>query len=183
ATIAVPSAQAIRGERLRVGLVLETVAVGRVSDPFQHSAFVGLQRAVRDLHVQARVVAPSPTGTWAPAFSYLGRQKYDLIIGIGFREGKALEAAAGRFPSTKFAILDVPWEFLKSRPKNAAGTIFRTEQPSFLAGYLAARTAKPRSDHRAVSAVGGYPIPSVDAFIAGYQAGAKRADPGITVLK
>src|SRR5262249_23753425 len=135
------------------------------------------------LHVQARVVAPSPTGTWGPAFAYLGRQKYDLIIGIGLLEAKDLDAAAHRFPSTKFAILDAPWSLLKSRPKNAAGTIFRTDQPSYRAGYLAARIAKPRSDHKTISAVGGYPIQTVDAFIAGYRAGARRADPGIRVLK
>jgi basic membrane protein A len=177
----VPGAAAA-GRQLRVGLVLETVAVGTVSDPFQHGAFVGLQRAIKDFHVQAKIVAPRPNGTWGPAFSYLARQKYDLVIGIGFLEAHDLARVAGKFPSTKFAILDAPWEVLKGGPKNVEGSVFRTEQPSFLAGYLAARIAKRRSPHPTISSVGGYPIPTVTAFIAGYQAGAKRANPRINLL-
>jgi basic membrane protein A len=177
----VPGAAAA-GPRLRVGLVLETVAVGTVSDPFQHGAFVGLQRAVKDFHIQAKVVAPRPNGTWAPAFSYLARQKYDLVIGIGFLEARDLARVASKFSSTKFAILDASREVLTGRPKNVEGTVFRTEQPSFLAGYLAARIAKTRSPNPTISSVGGYPIPTVDAFIAGYQAGAKRANPRINLL-
>jgi basic membrane protein A len=175
--------EAAAGPRLRVGLVLETVAVGTVSDPFQHGAFVGLQRAVKDFHVQAKVVAPRPNGTWGPAFSYLARQKYDLVIGIGFLEAHDLARVASKFPSTKFAILDAPWEALsKPRPENVEGTVFKTEEPSFLAGYLAARVAKRRSPHPTISSVGGYPIPTVTAFIAGYEAGAKRANPQINLL-
>jgi basic membrane protein A len=104
------------------------------------------------------------------------------VIGIGFLEARDLARVAGKFPSTKFAILDAPWEVLTGRPKNVEGTVFRTEEPSFLAGYLAAHIAKRRSPHPTISSVGGYPIPTVDAFIAGYQAGAKRANPQITLL-
>jgi basic membrane protein A and related proteins len=174
--------EATSSRPLRIGLVLETVAVGTVSDPFQHGAFVGLQRAVKKLHVQAKVVVPRPNGTWRPAFSYLARQKYDLIIGIGFLEARDLGLVAPRFPTTKFAMLDASLEDVQGRPKNVEGTVFRTEQPSFLAGYLAARMAGRRSARPTVSSVGGYPIPTVTAFIAGYQAGAERADRRITTL-
>jgi basic membrane protein A and related proteins len=176
------SGEAVAGPRLRVGLVLETVAVGTVSDPFQHGAFVGLQRAVKDFHVQAKVVAPRPNGSWGPAFSYLARQRYDLVIGIGFLEVRDLARVAAKFPSTKFAILDASREAVPGRPKNVEGTVFRTEQPSFLAGYLAASFAKTRSPHPTIGSVAGFPIPTVDAFIAGYQAGAKRANPRINLL-
>jgi basic membrane protein A len=178
---AVPGEAAGRPQ-LRIGLVLETVAVGTVSDPFQHGAFVGLQRAVKEFHVQAKVVAPNPNGTWGPAFSYLARKKYDLVIGIGFLEARDLGGVARKFPGTKFAILDAPLSAVNGRLKNVEGTVFRTEQPSFLAGYLAARVAKRRSPHPTISSVGGYPIPTVTAFIAGYQAGAKRADPQINLV-
>jgi basic membrane protein A and related proteins len=177
-----PGRAASGSKKLRVGLVLEEVAVGRGSDPFQHVAFVGLQRAVTELGVQGRAVAPSPTGSWTSAYSYLARQRYDLIIGVGLLEASAMDIVARRFPSTKFAILDAPREALTHRPKNVEGILFRTEQPSFLAGYLAARLEDRRPGRHTISSVGGVPIPTVDAFIAGYQAGARAADPNIVTL-
>jgi hypothetical protein len=55
-------AAADSGRQTRIGLVLEQALVGRASDPFQYGAFRGLLRAKRDLHIQAKAVAPSPTG-------------------------------------------------------------------------------------------------------------------------
>jgi basic membrane protein A len=168
--------EAASSARLRIGFV-----VG-VSDPAEHGAFVGLQRAVDRLHVQVKVVTPSPKGGFGPAFSYLGRQKYDLIIGSGLDETYDMAIAARKFPATKFVLLDVPVEALNGRPPNVAGAVFSTQQPSYLAGYLAARLEKTKSKRLTISAVGGAPIPPVQVFIAGYTAGAHRADPRVTVL-
>jgi basic membrane protein A len=169
---------------LRVGLVLEQPLVGRGDDPFQHGAYLGLLRAQRELHIEAKAVAPSPTAAdpWWGAFAYLGRQKYDLVLALGFLEIPDLPAATRRFPSVKFGLIDATREDVKSRPRNLAGTIFRTEQPSYLAGYLAAKMADRRPGRHVISSVGGYAIPPVQAFIAGFQAGARRADPKITLL-
>src|SRR5262245_32187241 len=84
----------------RVGLVLEQPLVGRGDDPFQHGAYLGLLRAQRELHVQAKAVAPSPTAAdpWSSAFAYLGRQKYDLVLALGFLEVPDLPAVTHRFP-------------------------------------------------------------------------------------
>jgi basic membrane protein A len=169
---------------LRVGLVLEQPLVGRGDDPFQHGAYLGLLRAKRELHVQAKAVAPSPTAAnqYVAPLSYLARQKYDLVIVLGFLELKGLAVVAPRFPSIKFALLDARREDVKPPPPNVEGTIFRTEQPAYLAGYLAARMVDRGPRPHVISSVGGYPIPPVQAFIAGFQAGAKRADPRITLL-
>jgi basic membrane protein A len=61
------------------------------------------------------------------------------------------------------------------------GIVFRTEQAAYLAGFLAAKMADHRA-HHVVSSVGGIDFPPVEAYIAGFEAGAKRADPRITVL-
>jgi basic membrane protein A and related proteins len=168
--------------QLRVGLVLEETSVSRAS-VFEHGAFVGLQRAVKELGVKGKVVASSPTASnLVPGFSYLARQKYDLIIGVGFLEAADLDVAALRFPTSRFAILDARREDLKHSPKNVRGTLFKTEEAGYLAGYLAALLEKRRPGKDVVSTVGGYPLPTVDAYIAGFQAGARRADPGIVTL-
>jgi basic membrane protein A len=165
---------------LTVGLVLETSAV---SDPFQHGAFVGLQRAVRELGVKGKAVVPSPRQTsYLAGFAYLARQKYGLIVGLGFLEAADLDTAALKFPGNKFAIVDASLNGLKHRPRNVLGTHFKTEEADYLAGYLAALMEMRRPGKDVIGSVGGFKIPTVDAFIAGYQAGAKKADPGITVL-
>jgi basic membrane protein A and related proteins len=165
---------------LTVGLVLETSAV---SDPFQHGAFVGLQRAVRELGVKGKAVVPSPRQTsYLAGFAYLARQKYGLIVGLGFLEAADLDTAALKFPGSKFAIVDASLNGLKHRPRNVLGTHFKTEEAGYLAGYLAALMEMRRPGKDVIGSVGGYKIPTVDAYIAGYQAGARKADPGITVL-
>lgn len=165
--------------RVHVGLVLQNTGV---HDPFQRGAFAGLERAVRELGIQAKVVVPPPAKSTVPSFAYLARQRYDLIIGLGFLEASAIDAAALRFPHRTFAIVDAAREDLPHRPPNVLGTRFKTEQAGYLAGYLAALMEKQRAGRHVIGSVGGYKIPTVDAFIAGYQSGARAADPGIVLL-
>jgi basic membrane protein A len=66
--------------------------------------------------------------------------------------------------------------------KNITGITFKSEQQSYLVGCLSALMAK-RGGGNTISATGGVKIPPVDTFLAGYQAGAKRCNPKIQVLK
>jgi basic membrane protein A len=166
----------------RVGLVLEQPLVSRTSDPFQYGAYLGLQRAVRVLGVKGKVVSPAPTGSFVPPYSYLVRQGYDLTIGVGFLQADTVARVARLFPKSRFAILDARFEDLRGRPRNVEGTDFKTQEPAYLAGYLAAKMESKRPPPHVVSTVAGGPIPTVTAFIAGFQAGAKRADPMVTTL-
>jgi basic membrane protein A len=42
---------------------------------------------------------------------------------------------------------------------------------------------KRRPGKDVIGSVGGFPSPAVNAYIARYEAGARRADPGITALR
>ena len=167
------------GRQLRVGLVLQVTGV---SDPFTGIALAGFERAVKELGVRGRALTPTLREGYVPSFSLFARQKYDLVLGVGFLQADAIDATAVKFPQTRFAILDVSVRQLKHRPKNVRGIVFATQEGGYLAGYLAALVEKRRPGKDVIGAVGGFQIPTVDAFIAGYQAGARRADPGITVL-
>ncbi|HUK96107.1 MAG TPA: BMP family ABC transporter substrate-binding protein [Gaiellaceae bacterium] len=180
--VAVSARSASHAEPVRIGLVLEQPLVGRADDPFQHSAYLGLARAASTLHVQGKVVAPAPNESYVPGFSYLARQGYDLSLGIGFDEIDDLARVAQRFPARKFAILDAQYTDLPHALPNVEGTLFKTEQPAYLAGYLAARMEDLRPAPHVLSSVAGFGIPPVKAYVAGFRAGAKRADPKITVL-
>jgi basic membrane lipoprotein Med (substrate-binding protein (PBP1-ABC) superfamily) len=74
------SVDASAGKQLRVGLVLQNPDA---TDPFQHGAFVGLQRAARTLGISGKVVVSPQWRAYAPSFAYLARKRYDLIIGLG----------------------------------------------------------------------------------------------------
>ena len=166
---------------LRVGLVLQSTTTTS-DDPYDHLAYVGFERAVRRLGVAGRVVVADPKGGMAPGFLFLARQKYDLVLGYGFLSTGDLDAAAVRFPHTTFAIVDASVRDLPHHPRNVRGGVFASEEPSYLAGYLAGSMEKRRPGRDVVASVGGAKIPTVDAYIAGFQAGARKADPGITTL-
>jgi basic membrane protein A len=142
----------------------------------------GLRRAVKRFGVTGRVVTLSPKEDWTTALSTLAEQRYDLIIRIGAFRLDALGAAAKAFPKTRFAVVDGPVEALTPRPKNVMGTVFREEQAGYLAGYLAGLVEGRAPGKDVISSVGGIKYFAVDAFIAGYQAGARKADPGVTTL-
>jgi basic membrane protein A len=162
--------------------VLEQPLVGRASDPYQHGAYLGLLRATRNLDVQGKVVTPKPGGSYGAPMSYLARQRYDLVIAIGPIESYDLDVIARRFPSVQFAALDVSHRDLPHRPPNVEGTVFKTEQAAYLAGFLAVRMAERRPGPHVVSSVAGVSILPVRRFVAGFQAGARRADPKVTLL-
>ena len=85
-------------------------------------------------------------------------------------------------PDTKWAIVDFPQAALTDKPKNVVGLTFKSEESGYLVGYLAALMTKREGGKQVVSAVGGQKIPSVDNWIAGDRAGARKANPKIKVL-
>ncbi len=166
------------GGSFKVGLNTDT---GGLNDKgFNHLAFLGLKKAGSDLGVKTRVVESKSTSEYIPNLSALARQGYDLVIGVGFTEIQAMTAVAKQFPKTKFAIVDVSNADV-GKPSNVEGLLFREQQVGYLAGYASGLAAKARGGN-AVSSVGGQKQPPVDRYIAGFQAGAKAAVPGIQTL-
>jgi basic membrane protein A len=156
---------------------------GQLNDRgFNQLAYEGLKRAEKELGIEGRVVESRTASDYVPNMTTLARQGYDVIIGVGFAQGDAIATAAKTFPDKKFVIIDVDQSGLKGKPANVVGMLFREEQVGYLAGYLAALEAKRMPGPQVISSVGGYKEPPVDRFIAGYQAGAKAAAPGIKTL-
>jgi basic membrane protein A and related proteins len=164
---------------LKVGLITD---LGQLNDRgFNQLAYEGLKRAQKELGVKGRVLESKSASDYVPNMATLARQGYDMIIGVGFAQGDAIATAARQFPKTKFVIIDVDQKSLKGKPTNVDGMLFREEQVGYLAGYLAGLEAK-RAKGNTIGSVGGFKEPPVDRFIAGYQAGAKAAMPGVKTL-
>jgi basic membrane protein A len=174
----VASASSTPTASFKVGLVTD---LGGLNDRgFNHLAYVGLQRAGKDLGVETRVIESKSPADYVPNLSALARQGYQLVIGVGFTEIQAIAAVAKQFPKTHFAIVDVS-NADEGHLKNVEGLLFKEQQVGYLAGYAAGIAAKARGG-KAVSSVGGQKQPPVDRFIAGYQAGAKAAFPAVKVI-
>jgi basic membrane protein A and related proteins len=165
--------------RLRVGLVTEPTGI---ENPYIHGAYLGLERAVRELGIRGRVLTPAPKEGHVPSLSLLARQKYDLVIGFGFFAAAAIDRVAAEFPETRFASIDIAHDDLAHRPKNVVGLVFREEQAGYLAGHLAALVLTLSPGEEVISSIGGQRVPAVERFIAGYQAGARGANPRVTTL-
>src|SRR3954471_10512909 len=172
--------EATPARTLKVGMVTD---VGGLNDHgFNHLAYLGLQQAQAKLGAEIRVAESRSSADYIPNLAAFARQGYDLVIGVGYTEIAAMGAVAKRFPNTRFAIVDVANGDLAGKPKNVLGLLFHEEQVGFLAGYLAGLEAKRLPGRDVVSSVAGEKQPPVDRFIAGYQAGAKRADPHVTAI-
>ena len=169
------------GEDVSVGLITD---VGQLNDRgFNQLAHEGVQQAERELGIEMRVLESASDADYLPNMSALADEGFDLIIGVGFAQGEAVAQAAKEYPETKFAIIDVDQASLPGKPSNVVGLIFREEQvglPRRLPRRADGRSATAGKD--VISSVGGMKEPPVDRFIAGYQAGAKAAVPGIEVL-
>jgi basic membrane protein A len=166
--------------KIKVGLVTD---IGGLNDrSFNQGNYQGLLRAEKELGVDGRVLQSKQNADYVPNLSTLARQNYDLVVGVGFLMADAIDTVATKFPNVSFAIVDYPQEALKHKPKNVRGILFKEQQGGYLAGYLAGLVVKRQGGKQIVSTVGGQKIPPVDRYIAGFQAGAKAANPGVTTL-
>src|SRR5437870_3949415 len=168
------------GTTIKVGLVPD---VSGLNDRgFNHLSYVGLLRAQQELGVQPTVYHSNAQLDYLPNMTTLARKGYDLTIAVGYTEATAVDTAATNFPKAKFAIVDVDQTEETHKPANLLGLLFREQETGYLVGYLAGLEEKRRPGPDLVGSVGGEKQPPVDRFIAGYQAGAKAADPGIKVI-
>jgi basic membrane protein A len=168
------------GKTTRVGLVTD---IGGLNDrSFNHLNYLGLLRAQKELGVQGRVLQSKQNSDYVPNLSTLAQERYDLVIGVGFLMADAVDTVAVKFPQVSFAIVDFSQAALKHKPRNVVGILFKEQQSGYLAGYLAGLVVAKKGGPQVVSTVGGQKIPPVDRYIAGFQAGAKAANPKVKTL-
>jgi len=164
---------------IKAGLVTD---IGGLNDrSFNFLANKGRLDAQKQLNVDTRVLLSKSNGDYVPNLGQLAQQKYESVTAVGFLMADALNTVAGKFPDTSFSIVDFSAAGLKDKPTNVEGLLFAEQEAGYLAGYLAGLWAKDNGA-KVISSVGGQKIPPVDHYIAGYQAGAKKAYPAIQTL-
>src|SRR3954462_7025095 len=140
-------------KKIRVAMVTD---IGGLNDrSFNALAYKGLQQAKSKLGADIRVLTSKSNADYVPNLSSLARQKYDLVIGVGFLMGDAMAKVAKAFPQTNFAIIDFPSAALKGKPKNVHGLLFKENEAGYLVGTMAGLYAKKHGGKQVGGAVGG----------------------------
>ena len=153
-------------------LVLDT---GGVDDrSFNAAAWAGMQRAMKAFHIHGAYIESKSPADYQVNLTEYANLGSNLVFAIGYKMADALKQVAVQFPHVDFAIVDTDAPDLP----NCAGLKFREEEGTFLVGYLAASVSRSRK----IGFVGGEDIPLIEKFEAGYRAGAKTADPAVTVI-
>jgi basic membrane protein A len=134
---------------------------------FNQTSHDGLEKAKTDLGIQTGEVESNSPSEFADNIDAMVQEDCNSITTVGFLLGDATLAAAKKNPKIDFSIVD----FAYDKPSdNLKGLVFDTAAPSFLAGYMAAGV----SESGIVGTLGGAQIPSVTAFMDGFQSGIEK---------
>ena len=146
---------------------------GKDDKSFNSSAYEGATRARTKLGVCLKYVEAADDNAFEPSLRAFAQRDYDLIIGIGFAQKEAVRKVAAQFPQKHFAIVDSEVDL-----PNVRSLMFEEHEGAYVVGAIAAMTSKTGK----IGFVGGMDIPLIRRFELGYEAGAKRINPDITVL-
>jgi len=158
---------------LKAAIVTDTGGVDDKS--FNQSAWEGLQRAQKELGIQAKYLESKTDADYIPNIETLVDDDYDLIICIGYQLADALRTEAEANPDKKFAIVDDASIELD----NVACLMFEQAQASYLVGYIAGKTTKTNT----AGFVIGMATDVMNEFGYGYLAGVKDANPDANILQ
>ena len=184
-TAATVAASAVGGTTAKQATIKMAIVtdIGQLRDKsFNEAANNGRLQAQRKLKIQTRVYQTNSEAERLPNMQAAARAGYGLVIAVGFLNFAALDKAAAAFPDTKFAGVDIPQAVSGNHP-NVRGLIFREQEAGYLVGYIAGLVTKYQKGPDVVSAVGANDVPAIVHYMAGYGAGAKKANPKVTVLR
>jgi basic membrane protein A len=176
-----------RGSSLLIVLVTD---VGGLHDrSFNQEAWNGLRRAHALFAVNPVVRESKTTGDYYPFLAQAARDKADLTVAVGSTMATSVYAAARQFPKRRFAIVD-------ARPQdspghevnmaNVANVLFKEQESGYLAGAIVGLMEKEHiahATHNTIAWLGGQDIAPVDSYLAGFEAGARKVDPSIAILR
>jgi len=154
---------------------------GRGDQSFNDSAYVGLEKAVKELDAtceEAEAQAGEDDAAREERLRTLVDAGYDTILGIGYIYSVAVYNVAPDYPEVHFGIIDGFNPTKSQEPlENVANINFAANEGSYLVGLAAALTTK--SD--IVGFIGGTNTPLIQNFEAGFNAGVHEIDPKIEI--
>ncbi|MCW5939723.1 MAG: BMP family ABC transporter substrate-binding protein [Fimbriimonadaceae bacterium] len=160
-------------QQTQIGIVFDTGGLGDKS--FNDSAWRGMQRAEQEFGFKVLKVESKAESDYPSNLSALADQGCKVVVAVGINMRPALQQVAPQYPDVKFVSID--GEPIEGSP-NVRTIQFKEEEGSFLVGYLAGLVTKTGK----IGFVGGQELPLIHKFQYGYMAGAKTANPAVTIL-
>ncbi|TFH08947.1 MAG: BMP family ABC transporter substrate-binding protein [Candidatus Thorarchaeota archaeon] len=157
-----------------VAVVFATGGLGDKS--FNDGVMTGLNKAKTDFNINFTWAEPTAVSDYvgflrgfAQHSQYI--EPYDLIIAIGFDQEVALQTVANESTTQKFAIVDMFIDPIVY--PNVASLLFDEHEGSALVGAIAGLTTTTDK----IGFMGGFDIPLINKFAAGYVFGAGYMNP------
>jgi basic membrane protein A and related proteins len=171
------SAKAPAAHNAKFTAALVSDVVGFNDAGFNKLQLKGLNDAAKKLGLTALPEVSHSSSDYAPNFTAAIRKGANIVVAAGYLLAPTMKTYSKQFPNVKFAITDDSYKDAGGG-KNVQGITYATEQGGCLVGVLAAKMAQ-KLGGKAIGAVGGIKIPSVDQYIAGYRYCAAKAVPGM----
>ena len=146
--------------------------MGGVNDQsFNQLAWEGLQKLQKDTGIPTGYTESKQEADYATNLDKAVDDGNNLVWGIGYAMADAIQTAAKQNPDVNFAIIDNAFTD-DQLLDNLTGVTFKTQEPSFVAGYIAAMTTQTGK----VGFVGGMKSDVLETFRWGYKAGVAYAN-------
>ncbi|MCD6545974.1 MAG: BMP family ABC transporter substrate-binding protein [Thermotogae bacterium] len=163
----------------KVIMVTDTGGLGDKS--FNDGTWAGVMMAAEEFGLEANVIQSYEQADYIPNLTKAA-QEADVVFAVGFMMTDALFKVAPQFPGTYFVGIDiVPPE--GAEYPNVMTFTFKENEAAFLVGYVAAAMTKSNI----VGFIGGIPIPPVERFRYGFEAGVRTYcelhDKDVQILK
>ncbi len=147
---------------------------GPISDrSWNGGAYDGLMRIRDSLGAEVSHIQTRTPAEFDENFRQYGMQNYTLVFGHGFEFQDAAMRVAPEFPNTIFITTSG-----STTGPNLAGIRFAFEEPSYVAGVLAALMSK----RKVLGTIGGTELPPVKSSFDAFADGAHSVDPSIRIL-
>ncbi|MEW9307968.1 BMP family lipoprotein [Labrys neptuniae] len=147
---------------------------GKFDKSFNEGAYNGAERWKKESGKTYRDFEITNASQREQALRRFAKDGNDPIIVMGFAYEDVLAKVAKAYPKVHFGIVDSVVDL-----PNVASYVYRADEGSYLAGYLAAKTTKTGT----IGFIGGMDVPLIRNFGCGYVQGAKAANPQIKVIQ
>lgn len=154
----------------KVGLLFDLT--GRGDQSFNDSAACGMDRAATDFDISPSESVPTGDADRPERLALLADQGNELIIGVGFLWAEHITNLAPQYPDVRFVQIDG-----FSEGDNVTVATFAEHEGSYLVGVAAALT----SETGKIGYIGGVEQDLIKKFQAGFEAGARAANPDIEI--
>ncbi|MEM8551828.1 MAG: BMP family protein [Pseudomonadota bacterium] len=158
-------------DTLRVALVLP----GSITDgTFNSAAHQGIEAAKEKYDIEVSIRENTDFAQITEALTGYARDGFDVVIGHGFQFAEPVMEIHADYPDT--------WFIVNTAQVSAAPNVASFDNEWGHAGYIAGAVAALVSETGTVGHIGGIPVPAIENYNAGFEAGAKRVNPDVNVL-